>query len=51
MRRCNCGAEVVRRGQVVASRYREIRALRIDEGATEVQQLISARELLKEQRG
>jgi alkylation response protein AidB-like acyl-CoA dehydrogenase len=29
--------------------YREIRALRIYEGATEVQQLIIARELLKEQ--
>ena len=29
--------------------YREIRALRIYEGASEVQQLIIARELLKEQ--
>jgi len=35
-------------GQVVESLYREIRALRIYEGATEVQQLIIARELLKE---
>lgn len=34
-------------GQVVESLYREIRALRIYEGATEVQQLIIARELLK----
>lgn len=37
----------VTRGQVVESLYREIRALRIYEGATEVQQLIIARELLK----
>ena len=35
------------RGNVVESLYREIRALRIYEGATEVQQLIIARELLK----
>ena len=34
-------------GQAVESLYREIRALRIYEGATEVQQLIIARELLK----
>ena len=37
----------VTRGQAVESLYREIRALRIYEGATEVQQLIIARELLK----
>ncbi len=37
----------VTQGQVVESLYREIRALRIYEGATEVQQLIIARELLK----
>ena len=35
-------------GQVVETLYREIRALRIYEGATEVQQLIIARELLKD---
>ncbi|AEG92906.1 acyl-CoA dehydrogenase family protein [Ramlibacter tataouinensis] len=35
-------------GQVVESLYREIRALRIYEGASEVQQLIIARELLKD---
>ncbi|MFZ5510056.1 MAG: acyl-CoA dehydrogenase family protein [Pseudomonadota bacterium] len=35
-------------GQPVEQLYREIRALRIYEGATEVQQLIIARELLKE---
>lgn len=38
----------VTHGQVVESLYREIRSLRIYEGATEVQQLIIARELLKE---
>jgi acyl-CoA dehydrogenase len=37
----------VTRGQVVESLYREIRALRIYEGASEVQQLIIAREMLK----
>ena len=40
------GAGVVS-GNVVESLYREIRALRIYEGATEVQQLIIGRELLK----
>ena len=35
-------------GQPVETLYRDIRALRIYEGATEVQQLIIARELLKE---
>jgi alkylation response protein AidB-like acyl-CoA dehydrogenase len=39
----------VTHGQVVERLYREIRALRIYEGATEVQQLIIARELLKSQ--
>jgi len=38
----------VTRGVPVESLYREIRALRIYEGATEVQQLIIARELLRE---
>lgn len=42
------GGEGVRSGRMVESLYREIRALRIYEGATEVQQLIIARELLKE---
>jgi acyl-CoA dehydrogenase len=41
------GAGVVS-GNAVEMLYREIRALRIYEGATEVQQLIIARELLKE---
>jgi acyl-CoA dehydrogenase len=38
----------VQHGQVPERLYREIRALRIYEGATEVQQLIIARSLLKE---
>ena len=40
----------VRQRQPVERLYREIRALRIYEGATEVQQLIIARELLKDGR-
>ncbi len=42
------GGEGVHHGSVVESLYREIRALRIYEGASEVQQLIIGRELLKE---
>lgn len=38
----------VRSGEPVEQLYREIRSLRIYEGATELQQLIIARELLKE---
>ena len=41
----------VKSGEPVEQLYREIRSLRIYEGATEVQQLIIARELLKEVRG
>lgn len=41
------GGRGVKRGEIVESLYREIRALRIYEGATEVQKLIIARELLK----
>ena len=40
----------VQSGQTVERLYREIRALRIYEGASEVQQLIIARELLKDVR-
>jgi acyl-CoA dehydrogenase len=40
----------VKSGEVVEQLYRDIRPLRIYEGATEVQQLIIARELLKETR-
>jgi acyl-CoA dehydrogenase len=40
------GGQGVRVGTVVESLYREIRALRIYEGATEVQQLIIGRDLL-----
>jgi acyl-CoA dehydrogenase len=41
------GGAGVQSGSVVEHLYREIRALRIYEGATEVQQLIIGRELLK----
>jgi acyl-CoA dehydrogenase len=41
------GALGVRRGHPVERLYREVRALRIYEGATEVQKVIIARELLK----
>jgi len=41
------GGRGVKRGEIVESLYREIRNLRIYEGATEVQKLIVARELLK----
>jgi acyl-CoA dehydrogenase len=41
------GGRGVRTGEIVESLYREIRALRIYEGATEVQKLVIARELLK----
>jgi alkylation response protein AidB-like acyl-CoA dehydrogenase len=37
----------VRQGSIVERLYREVRSLRIYEGATEVQKLIIARELLK----
>ncbi len=43
-----CGGLGVKRGHPVERLYREVRALRIYEGATEVQKLIIARELLKE---
>jgi acyl-CoA dehydrogenase len=45
------GGRGVTRGEMVEKLYREIRALRIYEGATEVQRLIVARELLKGERG
>jgi alkylation response protein AidB-like acyl-CoA dehydrogenase len=45
-----CGALGVVSGQPVERLYREIRALRIYEGATEVQQLVIARDLLKAHR-
>jgi acyl-CoA dehydrogenase len=44
-----CGGLGVMRGHPVEKLYREVRALRIYEGATEVQKLIIARELLKEE--
>jgi acyl-CoA dehydrogenase len=42
-----CGGLGVARGHPVELLYREVRALRIYEGATEVQKLIIARELMK----
>jgi acyl-CoA dehydrogenase len=42
------GAEGVVRGSVVERLYREVRALRIYEGTTEIQKLIIARELSKD---
>ncbi len=44
------GGRGVRSGETVEKLYREIRALRIYEGATEVQKLIIARDLLKSRR-
>ena len=41
------GGNGVRRGTIVESLYREIRALRIYEGASEVQRMIIGRELLR----
>ena len=43
-----CGGLGVMRGHPVERLYREVRALRIYEGATEVQKLIIAKDLLKE---
>ena len=43
------GGRGVKSGEIVERLYREIRALRIYEGATEVQKLIIARELLTSQ--
>jgi acyl-CoA dehydrogenase len=45
------GGRGVTRGEAVERLYREIRALRIYEGATEVQKLIIAREVLKDPDG
>lgn len=45
------GGRGVQSGQITERLYREIRALRIYEGATEVQKLIVARELLKTRQG
>jgi len=42
------GARGVRVGEVVERLYRDIRALRIYEGATEVQRMLVGREILKD---
>jgi acyl-CoA dehydrogenase len=44
------GGRGVAQGEIAERLYRDIRALRIYEGATEVQKLIIARELLNEAR-
>jgi len=41
----------VTRGNIAERLYREIRALRIYEGASEVQKLVIARELVRQSRG
>ena len=41
------GGSAIKKGVKVEELYREIRALRIYEGATEVQKIVIARELLK----
>jgi acyl-CoA dehydrogenase len=41
------GADGVRRGHIVERLYREIRALRIYEGASDVQRVVIARQILK----
>lgn len=43
------GGRGVRKGEIVERLYREIRALRIYEGASEVQQVVIARQVLQEQ--
>jgi acyl-CoA dehydrogenase len=45
------GGRGVRVGEVVERLYRDIRALRIYEGATEVQRLLVGREVLKAAKG
>ena len=40
------GGDGVRRGHIVERLYREIRALRIYEGASEVQKIVIARQVL-----
>jgi acyl-CoA dehydrogenase len=45
------GARGVRVGEIVERLYRDIRALRIYEGATEVQRMLVGREMLKASEG
>jgi acyl-CoA dehydrogenase len=44
------GGQGVMRGSTVERLYREVRALRIYEGTSEIQKLVIARQLLKEKR-
>jgi acyl-CoA dehydrogenase len=45
------GGHGVLKGATVERLYREVRALRIYEGASEIQKLVIARDILKESRG
>lgn len=45
------GGRGVTRGEIVERLYRDVRALRIYEGASEIQELVIARQTLEEQRG
>lgn len=45
------GGRGVKSGEIIERLYREIRSLRIYEGATEVQKMIIARELIKDAKG
>ena len=44
------GGQGVMRGSTVERLYREVRALRIYEGTSEIQKLVIAREILKEKK-
>ena len=41
------GARGVTRGEIVERLYRDVRALRIYEGASEIQQIVIARQMLE----
>ncbi|MGO3217410.1 MAG: acyl-CoA dehydrogenase family protein [Halomonas sp.] len=43
------GGDGVRKGHIIESLYREIRALRIYEGASDVQKIVIARSMLAEE--
>jgi acyl-CoA dehydrogenase len=45
------GGDGVRKGHIVESLYREIRALRIYEGASDVQKVVIARQTLANSKG
>jgi alkylation response protein AidB-like acyl-CoA dehydrogenase len=47
IRRCKSIAAIVIAGSIIERLYRDVRALRIYEGTSEIQKMIIARELLK----